>query len=113
MPGLRQWGVESERDMYYATKRNNTTTRAIGLGGVVVALAGSGYALANGLGLIENKAPVESEVVIIEELEEVVEEEPPPPPVDVDLPRPPRCARSRRAMSRCPCAWALMVGPAT
>ena len=89
MPGLRQWGVESERDMYYATKRNNTTTRAIGLGGVVVALAGSGYALANGLGLIENKAPVESEVVIIEELEEVVEEEPPPPPVDVDLPPPP------------------------
>lgn len=89
MPGLRHWGVESERDMYYATKRNNTTTRAIGLAGVVVALGGSGYALANGLGLIENKVPEASEVVIIEELEEVVEDEPPPPPVDVDLPPPP------------------------
>lgn len=89
MPGLRHWGVESERDMYYATKRKNTTTRAIGLAGVVVALGGSGYALANGLGLIENKVPEASEVVIIEELEEVVEDEPPPPPVDVDLPPPP------------------------
>ena len=75
--------------MYYATKRKNTTTRAIGLAGVVVALGGSAYALANGLGLIENKPPVESEVVMIEELEEVVEDEPPPPPVDVDLPPPP------------------------
>ncbi len=89
MPGLRWWGVESERDMYYAAKRKNTTTRAIGLAGVIVALGGSGYALANGLGLIENKVPEASEVVIIEELEEVVDEEPPPPPVDVDLPPPP------------------------
>lgn len=89
MPGLRFWGVESERDMYYATKRNNSSTRMIGLAGVVVALGGSAYALANGLGIIQNKPPVESEVVMIEELEEVVEDEPPPPPVDVDLPPPP------------------------
>ena len=75
--------------MYYATKRSNTQTRLIGLGGVVFALGGAGYAIANGFGLIENKAPVESEVVIIEELEEVEEDEPPPPPVDVDLPPPP------------------------
>lgn len=75
--------------MYYATKRNNTKTRVVGIVGVVVALGGSGYAIANGFGLIENKEKVETEVVIIEELEEVVEDEPPPPPVDVDLPPPP------------------------
>jgi periplasmic protein TonB len=86
MPGLRWWGVESERDMYYATKRNNTQTRIIGVAGVAVALGVSGYALANGLGIIDVNQRVETEVVMIEELEEVVEEEPPPPPVDVDLP---------------------------
>lgn len=75
--------------MYYATKRNNTQTRIIGLAGVAIALTGTGYMIANGLGLIENKAPVESEVVIIEEVEEVKDEPPPPPPVDVDLPPPP------------------------
>lgn len=75
--------------MYYATKRDNTKTRIIGMTGVVVALAGSGYAIANGFGLIENKAPIETEVVIIEELDEVKDEPPPPPPVDVDLPPPP------------------------
>jgi len=83
------WGVESERDMYYATKRNNTQTRVIGIAGVAIALSGAGYAIANGFGLIEAKAPVESEVVIIEEAEEVKDEPPPPPPVDVDLPPPP------------------------
>lgn len=75
--------------MYYATKRNNTQTRLIGIAGVAISLAGAGYGIANGLGLIENKAPVESEVVIIEEVEEVKDEPPPPPPVDVDLPPPP------------------------
>jgi len=89
MPGLRRWGVESERDMYYATKRSNTTTRAIGVVGVVLGLGVSGYALANGLGIIETNDRVETEVVMIEELEEIVEDEPPPPPVDVDLPPPP------------------------
>ena len=49
MPGLRFWGVESERDMYYATKRNNTQTRIVGAVGVIIGLGGSGYALANGL----------------------------------------------------------------
>ena len=75
--------------MYYATKRNNTQTRIIGIAGVAIALTGTGYMIANGLGLIENKAPVESEVVIIEEVEDVKDEPPPPPPVDVDLPPPP------------------------
>jgi len=75
--------------MYYATKRNNTQTRIIGVVGVVTALGVSGYALANGLGIIETNERIETEVVIIEELEEVVEDEPPPPPVDVDLPPPP------------------------
>lgn len=89
MPGLGHWGVESERDMYYATKRDNTQTRIIGVVGVAVALGVSGYALANGLGIIETNERIETEVVIIEELEEVVEDEPPPPPVDVDLPPPP------------------------
>lgn len=89
MPGLRHWGVESERDMYYATKRSNTKTRAIGVVGVALGLGVSGYALANGLGIIETNERVETEVVMIEELEEIVEDEPPPPPVDVDLPPPP------------------------
>ena len=74
MPGLRRWGVESERDMYYATKRSNTTTRAIGVVGVVLGLGVSGYALANGLGIIETNDRVETEVVMIEELEEIVED---------------------------------------
>lgn len=89
MPGSGHWGVESERDMYYATKRNNTKTRLVGVAGVVFAISGAGYAIANGFGLIENKAPVETEVVIIEELDKVEDEPPPPPPVDVDLPPPP------------------------
>jgi protein TonB len=75
--------------MYYTVKRKNASTRAIGAGGVLVALFGTGYAIANGFGLIENKGPVESEVVIIEQQEEVKDEPPPPPPVDVDLPPPP------------------------
>lgn len=75
--------------MYYATKRNNTKTRVVGLAGVIVALGGSGYAIANGFGLIENKEKVETEVVIIEEVVEEEDEPPPPPPVDVDLPPPP------------------------
>ena len=89
MPGMRHWGVESERVMYYATKRSNTKTRIAGVVGVVVSLGVSGYALANGLGIIETNERIETEVVLIEELDEVVEEEPPPPPVDVDLPPPP------------------------
>jgi periplasmic protein TonB len=89
MPGMRHWGVESERDMYYATKRSNTKTRIAGVVGVVLGLGVSGYALANGLGIIETNERIETEVVMIEELDEVVEEEPPPPPVDVDLPPPP------------------------
>ena len=76
--------------MYYATKRNNTKTRVIGVAALSLrnrrrGLSRSRTALAS----IENKAPVESEVVIIEELEEVEDEPPPPPPVDVDLPPPP------------------------
>jgi protein TonB len=75
--------------MYYATKRSNTKTRVAGVVGVVLGLGVSGYALANGLGIIETNERIETEVVMIEELDEVVEEEPPPPPVDVDLPPPP------------------------
>jgi protein TonB len=75
--------------MYYATKRSNTKTRIAGVVGVVLGLGVSGYALANGLGIIETNERIETEVVMIEELDEVVEDEPPPPPVDVDLPPPP------------------------
>jgi len=75
--------------MYYATKRNNAQTRVVGVAGVAVAIGGAAYALANGFGMIENKPPLESEVVMIEEVVEVEDEEPPPPPVDVDLPPPP------------------------
>lgn len=89
MPGLRRWGVESERDMYYATKRTNNKQRVLGVAGVVVAFSAAGYALANGFGIIENKPPLETEVVMIEEVVEVEDEPPPPPPVDVDLPPPP------------------------
>ena len=74
MPGMRHWGVESERDMYYATKRSNTKTRIAGVVGVVLGLGVSGYALANGLGIIETNERIETEVVMIEELDEVVEE---------------------------------------
>ena len=35
MPGPGLWGVESERDMYYATKRTNNATRVVGLVSVV------------------------------------------------------------------------------
>jgi protein TonB len=75
--------------MYYATKRNNAKQRAIGVAGVVVGLGVSAYALANGLGIIDVKERVETEVVMIEEQVEVEDEPPPPPPVDVDLPPPP------------------------
>jgi protein TonB len=75
--------------MYYATKRKNTQQRVIGLAGVVVAIGGAGYALANGLGIIDVKERVETEVVMIEEVVEDEDEPPPPPPVDVDLPPPP------------------------
>lgn len=75
--------------MYYATKRTNTQQRVIGVVGVVVALGGSAYALANGLGIINVQEKVETEVVIIEEVRDIEDEPPPPPPIDVDLPPPP------------------------
>ena len=75
--------------MYYATKRNNTQTRAVGLATSVAVLAGTAVAVANGFGAIVHKPPVETEVVMIEEVEEIDDEPPPPPPVDIDLPPPP------------------------
>jgi protein TonB len=75
--------------MYYATKRNNTKTRAIGLGTVVLVNIGAAVAIANGFGSTFFKPPVETEVVMIEEPEVVEDEPPPPPPIDVDLPPPP------------------------
>ncbi len=87
--GQEPWGVESERDMYYATKRNTTQTRAVGMATSVAVLAGTAVAVANGFGAMYHKPPVETEVVMIEEVEEIKDEPPPPPPVDIDLPPPP------------------------
>jgi periplasmic protein TonB len=75
--------------MYYATKRNNTQTRVIGLTTVVLVNVGAAIAVMNGFGSLVMKGPVESEVVMIEEPEIIEEEPPPPPPIDVDLPPPP------------------------
>ena len=75
--------------MYYATKRNNTTTRAVGLGTVVVINALLFWALASGFGAVVMHQFTETQVAIIETPEEIEEEPPPPPPVDVDLPPPP------------------------
>jgi periplasmic protein TonB len=75
--------------MYYATKRNNTQTRVIGAATVVLVNIGAAVAIMNGFGSTFFKPPVESEVVIIEEVPEIEEEPPPPPPIDVDLPPPP------------------------
>jgi len=75
--------------MYYATKRNKSTTRVVGLVTVVLVNVGAGVAIMNGFGSLVMHAPVESEVVIIEEVVEPEDEPPPPPPIDVDLPPPP------------------------
>ncbi len=75
--------------MYYATKRNNNTTRMVGLATVVLVNVGAGIAVMNGFGSLVMNGPVESEVVIIEEVPELEDEPPPPPPIDVDLPPPP------------------------
>jgi protein TonB len=75
--------------MYYATKRNNTQTRAVGAATVVLVNIGAAIAIANGFGSTFFKPPVESEVVMIEEPKVVEDEPPPPPPIDVDLPPPP------------------------
>ena len=75
--------------MYYATKRNNNTTRMVGLATVVVVNIGAALAILNGFGVVKIAGPVESEVVIIEEVAELDDEPPPPPPIDVDLPPPP------------------------
>lgn len=75
--------------MYYATKRKNAQTRAVGMATSVAVLAGTAVAVANGFGAITQKPPVETEVVMIEEVVEVEDEPPPPPPVDIDLPPPP------------------------
>lgn len=75
--------------MYYATKRNNNTTRMVGLATVVLVNIGAGIAVMNGFGAVIMNGPVESEVVIIEEVADVEDEPPPPPPIDVDLPPPP------------------------
>lgn len=75
--------------MYYATKRNNTQTRMVGVATVVLVNVGAAVAVMNGFGSFIMKGPVESEVVIIEEVPEIEEEPPPPPPIDVELPPPP------------------------
>lgn len=75
--------------MYYATKRNNTQTRVIGLAVVVLVNVGAAIAVMNGFGTTFFTPPAETEVVMIEEPEIVEEEPPPPPPIDVELPPPP------------------------
>jgi protein TonB len=75
--------------MYYATKRNNTQTRVIGLAVVVLVNVGAAIAVMNGFGTTFFTPPAETEVVMIEEPEVVEEEVEPPPPIDVELPPPP------------------------
>lgn len=75
--------------MYYATKRNNSTTRLIGLAAVVGVNALVFWALASGIGVRVVRELTNTEVVIIEEPEIEEEEPPPPPPPEVDLPPPP------------------------
>jgi protein TonB len=55
----------------------------------VLVNVGVGVAIMNGFGSLVMHGPVESEVVIIEEVVEVEDEPPPPPPIDVELPPPP------------------------
>jgi periplasmic protein TonB len=75
--------------MYYATKRSNNTTRAVGLGAVVVINALVFWALASGFGAAMVKEFTETQVAIIDVPEIEEDEPPPPPPVDVELPPPP------------------------
>jgi periplasmic protein TonB len=83
------WGVESERDMYYATKRSNNTTRMVGLASVIGVNALVFWIMASGFGAAVMREITETEVAIIEVPEIEEEEPPPPPPVDVELPPPP------------------------
>jgi protein TonB len=61
----------------------------VGIATVVLVNVGVGVAIMNGFGSLVMHGPVESEVVIIEEVVEVEDEPPPPPPIDVELPPPP------------------------
>lgn len=61
----------------------------VGLVTVVLVNIGAGVAIMNGFGSMVMSGPIESEVVIIEEIPELEDEPPPPPPIDVDLPPPP------------------------
>jgi protein TonB len=89
MLGPELWGVESERDMYYATKRTNGSTRVVGLAAVVLINGLVFWMMASGFGAAMIQEFTETEVAIIEVPEIEEEEPPPPPPVDVDLPPPP------------------------
>ncbi len=75
--------------MYYATKRNNTQTRVVGLAAVVLVNVGAAVAVMNGFGTTFFTPLAETEVVMIEEPEIVEEDIEPPPPIDVELPPPP------------------------
>jgi periplasmic protein TonB len=89
MPGPGLWGVESERDMYYATKRTNNTTRVVGLVSVVAMNALVFWVLVSGFGASMMAKLVETQVAIIDQPKEEEPPPPPPPPVDVELPPPP------------------------
>jgi hypothetical protein len=65
----------------------------VGIATVVLVNVGVGVAIMNGFGSLVMHGPVESEVVIIEEVVEVEDEPPPPPPIDVS------CRRRRRRSS--------------
>ena len=75
--------------MYYATKRNNSTTRLIGLAAVLGVNALVFWIMASGFGAAVIREITETEVAIIDVPEIEEEEPPPPPPVDVELPPPP------------------------
>jgi periplasmic protein TonB len=89
MPGPEHWGVESERDMYFKSKRSTGTTRLFGLGAVLAMNALVFWVLVSGFGAAVVKELTETEVAIIDVPEVEDEEPPPPPPVDVELPPPP------------------------
>jgi protein TonB len=75
--------------MYESTRKQDPTTRAVGMASVVLISVGLGWVLWNGVGQQVTRVIMETTAEIIEPPPIEDEEPPPPPPVDVELPPPP------------------------